>query len=393
MYGPVPPPGDMRLEGVMQRVAAEVDRRGWSWNSDRRICTACPHRLRPDHLAPEAMQAMHRPWAVRERHGHARRKDGGGCRGGMNGSRGGRGRGGMGSGRARSGGGGNNSNSNSGRSSRRPSSAPATVIDTMAPLEMFRRFLVYACKGNVPEAYRRRKDVFPCSCADGGDGGSHSHGRHRRRHGRNGRGSNMRLIVYADGDDGYVVNSEGRPIVRAGVGLLCVPPGGRVNEIDYRSSSGRTFLTWMLDPDHARRRLGRVSGTATAWSLQYLGVAGVVTTKWAIGQGPIMRAKMERAKASWPATPDLRMAGYSRRERRDAERRDLESGARLRFPTGYDGREDGGRWNGREEFDGAGIPGMSAEEAVRAQAAMAAARGGVGNACNAGAAGGRHGCS
>ena len=221
--------------------------------------------------------------------------------------------------------------------------ASVVVVDTMAPLEMFRRFLVHAAKGNVAEAYRRRKDVFPCSYgAPGGDEGG-GRGRTRRR-------TRARILVDADGDDGYVMDAVGNPIVRSGVGLLLVPPGGRVRKIDYRSASGETSLTWRWDPDHAYRRLGRVNGTATNWSLEYLGVAGVVTPKWAAGQGPIMRAKRERAAGSWPAAPDLRTMGFSRRDRRVAERRDLESGAKLWFPTGYE--EDGSR---KREPDGSEI--------------------------------------
>ena len=217
------------------------------------------------------------------------------------------------------------------------------VIDTMAPLEMFRRFLVQAARQNVAEAYRRRKDVFPCSygAPDGDGGGAGGAGR--------GRLTRTRILVDADGDDGYVRDAIGRPVVRSGVGLLRVPPWSRVRKIDYRSSSGGTSLTWRWDPDHAYRRLGRVNGVATNWSLEYLGVAGVITPEWAVGQAPIMRAKRDRAAKSWPATPDLRSAGFNRRDRREAERRDLKSGARQRFPTGYEGD------NRRKERDGSEI--------------------------------------
>ena len=229
-----------------------------------------------------------------------------------------------------------------------------TVVDTMAPLEMFRRFLVHAARENVAEAYRRRKDVFPCSYGGGGGG---NRGR-------------ARIMVDADGDAEYVADALGRPVVRSGVGLLCVPPGGRVRRIDYASSSGRTSLTWRWDPDQAYRRLGRVNGVATNWSLEYLGVAGVVTPKWAVGQGPVMRAKRARAEAAWPATPDLRSMGFSRSDRRIAERRDLDGGARLRFPTGYEDA-DGSRRNGAEH-DGAGVPGMPNGADVPAAAAAVA---------------------
>ena len=225
----------------------------------------------------------------------------------------------------------------------------ATVVDTMAPLEMFRRFLVRAARGNVAEAYRRRRDVFPCSYGTGGaDGGGGAV--------KSGGGGRERIMVDADGDSQYVVDAIGRPVVRSGVGLLRVPPGGRVRKIDYRSSSGRTSLTWRWDPDNAYRRLGRVNGVVTNWSLEYLGVAGVVTPEWAAGQGPIMRAKRARAEAAWPATPDLRTMGFNRRDRRIAERRDLDSGARLRFPTGYE--DDGKKRRNGAEHDGTGIPGM-----------------------------------
>ena len=135
----------------------------------------------------------------------------------------------------------------------------------------------------------------------------------------------------------------------AGAGLLRVPPGGRVRKIAYTSASGGTPPAWRRNPDHAYRRLGRVSGVAANWSLQYLGAAGVITTGWAAGRAPAMRAKRGRAAKSRPAAPDLRTAGLNRRDRREAERRNLESGALLRFPTGY---EDGGRKRGR---DGSGI--------------------------------------
>lgn len=240
-------------------------------------------------------------------------------------------------GRGRHGGGGRRGETGSG----------IVVIDTIAPLEMFRRFVVRVARGNVAEQYRRRSDVFPCSYSGGGEVcGTLAGGR--------GRGRSARILVDADGDSGYVMDAVGRPIVRSGVGLLRVPPGGKVRKIDYKSASGGTALTWRWDPDHAYRRLGRVNGTATNLSLEYLGVAGVVTPEWAVGQGPIMRAKRERAAKSWPATPDLRTAGFNRRDRREAERRDLASGARLRFPTGY---EDDGR-RGTAEHDGTGIPGM-----------------------------------
>lgn len=209
------------------------------------------------------------------------------------------------------------------------------VVNTMAPLEMFRRFIVEAARGSVPEPYRRRKDVFPCSYG-GGEGVGGQGGGQRQRRQQKQRRNASRILVDSEGDDGYVVDAAGRPVVRAGVGLLQVPPGGRVKKIDYTSSSGRTSLTWRLDPDHAQRRLGRVSGTASKWSLQHLGVAGVVTAKWAVGQRPIMAAKRARAEAGWPATPDLRSMGYNRRERQIAERRDLDSGVRQRFPTGYE---------------------------------------------------------
>ena len=230
-------------------------------------------------------------------------------------------------------------------------SGGAVVIDTMAPLEMFRRFIVHSARQNVAEAYRRRRDVFPCSYGSapnagvggGGVGGGVGVGR--------GRPTRTRILVDADGDDGYVVDAVGRPVVRSGVGLLRVPPWGKVRKIDYRSSSGETSLTWRWDPDHAYRRLGRVNGVATNWSLEYLGVAGVITPEWAVGQRAVMRAKRERAAMSWPATPDLRSAGFNRRARREAERRDLKSGARLRFPTGYEG--DNGRRN--RERDGTEI--------------------------------------
>ena len=205
------------------------------------------------------------------------------------------------------------------------------VVDTMAPLEMFRRFVVEAARGSVPEPYRRRKDVFPCSY-------------------RGGAGNGSRILVDAEGDEGYVKDAAGNTVVRAGIGLLRVPPGGRVKKIDYSSSSGRTSLAWRLDPDHARRRLGRVSGTASKWSLQYLGMAGVITTEWAVGQQAIMAAKRARAEAGWPATPDLRSMGHNRRDRRIAERRDLDSGARQRFPTGYEKDR-------RREPPVAGVPG------------------------------------
>ena len=218
------------------------------------------------------------------------------------------------------------------------------VIDTLAPLEMFRRFLVRAAKGNVAEAYRQRKDVFPCSYGAPNAGGGGGNGRRERRR------TSARILVDADGDVGHVMDAVGHPIVRSGVGLLLVPPGGRVRRIDYRSASGGTSLTWRWDPDHAYRCLGRVSGTATNWSLECLGVAGVVTPQWAAGQGPIMRAKRERAARSWPVAPDLRTMGFNRRDRRIVERRDLESGARLWFPTGYE--DDGGR---KREPDGSEI--------------------------------------
>ena len=225
------------------------------------------------------------------------------------------------------------------------------VVDTTAPLEMFRRFLVHAARGNVAAAYRRRRDVFPCSygAPGGGEGGGGERGSGSGGRG-GGRRTRARILVDADGDAGYVMDAVGHPIVRSGVGLLLVPPGGKVRKIDYRSASGGTSLTWRWDPDHAYRRLGRVSGTATNWSLEYLGVAGVVTPKWAAGQGPIMRAKSERAAMSWPASPDLRTMGFNRRDRRVAERRDLESGALFWFPTGYE--DDGSR---KREPDGSEI--------------------------------------
>ena len=234
-----------------------------------------------------------------------------------------------------------------------------TVVDTMAPLEMFRRFLVHAARGNVAEAYRRRKDVFPCSYEQGANAGKGG-----------GRRCRARIMVDADGDGGYVVDAIGRPVVRSGVGLFRVPPGGRVRRIDYASSSGRTSLAWRWDPDQAYRRLGRVSGVVTNWSLEYLGVAGVVTPEWAVGQGPVMRAKRARAEAAWPAAPDLRTMGFNRRDRRIAERRDLDSGARLRFPTGYE--DDGGPRGSGAEHDGAGVPGMPSGADIPAAAAAVA---------------------
>ena len=254
-----------------------------------------------------------------------------------------RGNGAAGGGGGRGGGRGGSGHGGQGAHGRRRGNESTTpvVVDTIAPLEMFRRFLVQVARHNVAEPYRRRKDVFPCSYGScGSDNGGRPGGRRR---------SHSRILVDADGDDGYVVDAVGHPVVRAGVGLLRVPPGGRVRKIAYTSASGGTSLTWRWDPDHAYRRLGRVSGVATNWSLQYLGVAGVITTEWAVGRAPVMRAKRERAAKSWPAAPDLRTAGFNRRDRREAERRNLESGALLRFPTGY---EDDGR---KRERDGSEI--------------------------------------
>ena len=255
---------------------------------------------------------------------------------------------------------------------RRGGAGAVVVIDTMAPLEMFRRFLVLAAKQNVAGAYRRRRDVFPCSYGSREDGGGQNGGRGR------GRRTRFRILVDSDGDYGYVMDAVGHPVVRSGIGLLHVPPGGRVRKIDYTSSSGGTYLTWRWDPDHAYRRLGRVSGVATNWSLEYLGVAGVVTPEWAVGQAPILRAKRERAAKSWPAAPDLRTMGYSRRERRIAERRDLDSGAIQRFPTGYEENNGKrGERNGAEiiqglpTLDGAGT--AAAPDAHASSAASSAA--------------------
>ena len=249
----------------------------------------------------------------------------------------------------------------------------AVVIDTMAPLEMFRRFLVLAAKQNVAGAYRRRRDVFPCSYGSHENSGGQNGGRGR------GRRTRFRILVDSDGDYEYVMDAVGHPVVRSGIGLLHVPPGGRVRKIDYTSSSGGTYLTWRWDPDHAYRRLGRVSGVATNWSLQYLGVAGVVTPEWAVGQAPILRAKRERAAKSWPAAPDLRTMGYSRRERRIAERRDLDSGEIQRFPTGYeDDNGKRGERNGAEiiqglpTLDGAGTAAAPDAPAPTAPAAYSA---------------------
>ena len=195
---------------------------------------------------------------------------------------------------------------------------------------MFRRFLVASLQ-TIPGQYGRMADVFPCSleraaatAAGGGGGGP-------------------RVLVDAEGDSDYIRDQPGRRVVGGGrgIGLLRVPDA-RVRGIDYKSSSGRTSLMWRWVPgrhSHHRRRSGRVHGTATKWSLEHLGGAGVVTAEWAAGQRAVARAKMARAEAGWAATaaPDLRASGtMNRRDRRAESHKRLREGRVAVYPTGHE---------------------------------------------------------
>lgn len=212
------------------------------------------------------------------------------------------------------------------RANGRRGSERIVVVDTMAPLEMFRRFLVASLQ-TVPGQYGRMADVFPCtleraaSTAAGGGGG---------------RGP--RVLVDAEGDSDYIRDRPGRRIVGGGrgIGLLRVPDA-RVRGIDYKSSSGRTSLMWRWVPgrhSQYRRRSGRVHGMATLWSLEHLGGAGVVTAEWAAGQRAVARAKRARADGGWAAA--AAPGTMNRRDRRAESHKRLREGRVAVYPTGYE---------------------------------------------------------
>ena len=192
------------------------------------------------------------------------------------------------------------------------------VVDTNAPLEAFRRFLVYSVKA-VPGEYAGQNEVFPYTVKAG-----------------------SLIAVDAEGDCRRVVDACGHPVsAGAGVGLMRVPEC-RVRSIEYRSASGRTALKWRRDPQTARGRIGRVNGVATEWSADNLGAAGVLTPKWAAGQAAVLKAKSARAAAGWPAAPDLRTGGGNRLERRRRQHGRIMSGDVLTFPTGRESGRAGG---------------------------------------------------
>lgn len=116
-------------------------------------------------------------------------------------------------------------------------------IETTASLESFRRFLIVStCKSFMPESYMRDPEVFP-------------------------ERENSPGTIYVEAADKVTLKK---------IGDVTFVNAKDILGIIYSSKSGNTKLMWR----QIRRRIGRVTGTASVNALVNLVESGVLTREW-----------------------------------------------------------------------------------------------------------------
>ncbi len=117
------------------------------------------------------------------------------------------------------------------------------TIETTASLESFRRFLIVStCKSFMPESYMRDPEVFP-------------------------ERENSPGTIYVEAADKVTLKK---------IGDITFVNAKDILGIIYSSKSGNTRLMWR----QIRRRIGKVTGTASANALVNLVESGVLTKEW-----------------------------------------------------------------------------------------------------------------
>lgn len=116
-------------------------------------------------------------------------------------------------------------------------------IETTASLESFRRFLIVStCKSFMPESYMRDPEVFP-------------------------ERENSPGTIYIEAADKVTLKK---------IGDVTFVNAKDILGIIYSSKSGNTRLMWR----QIRRRMGKVTGTASVNALVNLVESGVLTREW-----------------------------------------------------------------------------------------------------------------
>ncbi|MEM2101867.1 MAG: hypothetical protein QW053_04565 [Candidatus Nitrosocaldus sp.] len=116
-------------------------------------------------------------------------------------------------------------------------------IETTASLESFRRFLIIStCKSFMPESYIRDPEVFP-------------------------ERENSPGTIYVEAADKVTLKK---------IGDITFVNAKDILGIIYSSKSGNTRLMWR----QIRRRMGKVTGTASVNALVNLVESGVLTREW-----------------------------------------------------------------------------------------------------------------
>lgn len=116
-------------------------------------------------------------------------------------------------------------------------------IETTATLESFRRFLIVStCKSFMPESYMRDPEVFP-------------------------ERENSPGTIYVEAADKVTLKK---------IGDVTFVNAKDILGIIYSSKSGNTRLMWR----QTRRRIGKVTGTASVNALVNLVESGVLTREW-----------------------------------------------------------------------------------------------------------------
>ncbi|SPC34904.1 conserved protein of unknown function [Candidatus Nitrosocaldus cavascurensis] len=116
-------------------------------------------------------------------------------------------------------------------------------IETTASLESFRRFLIVStCKSFMPESYMRDPEVFP-------------------------ERENSPGTIYVEAADKVTLKK---------IGDITFVNAKDILGIIYSSKSGNTRLMWR----QIRRRMGKVTGTASVNALVNLVESGVLTREW-----------------------------------------------------------------------------------------------------------------
>ncbi|MEM0029941.1 MAG: hypothetical protein QW572_07325 [Candidatus Nitrosocaldus sp.] len=136
-------------------------------------------------------------------------------------------------------------------------------IETTASIESFRRFLIVStCKSFMPESYIRDPEVFP-------------------------ERENSPGTIYVEAADKVTLKK---------IGDITFVNAKDILGIIYSSKSGNTRLMWR----QIRRRIGKVTGTASVNALVNLVESGVLTREWVdeyLSKSGIMLEESEREKS------------------------------------------------------------------------------------------------